>query len=330
MTTLNFEKYVNHLDQFYDTLPPTSIKFIWKASGTTNWVSTSACQFPLSLPSNTEFYLRKGFNKSFCYIYKKSHLTFLLKAYQRSKDPVLLYNVVIEHRQKSSDPIDQIVNHGEHLTFGLVRLMKRHGSPPQIKADTHLTMYNHESLNPSQFHRDETRCNFTFEENPSCQRFIGFQKQTCFNAPLYSIGTTYNIDHQHVIHKLYKMAIRGPPKPRDISGGKPFFGQYKNIHYKSQEFTDFISEQLLLDEKQRSVEMIYDEDPKSMHIVCILDHDHDNRSLIYMDKKRIMKAVYAHTQVMKGQGHDLSNGREKSCLEKMKACFIKINEQLAK
>ena len=334
-TIQNFTKCAGHLEKFYDSLPTTSIKFIWKERNQ-NWVSTSACRFPITLPSKTEFYLRKGVDQSFCYIYKKSHITFLLKAYQRSNDPVLLYNVAIEHRHNPSvhDPIDKIVNHGEHLTFGLILLNSRNGTA-QIKTDTHLTMYNHESLNPSIFHRDDARCNLTFDEgkNPALKRFAGFQKQPCFNAPLYSIGTTYNTDQQHVLHKLYKIALDALPSSlltnqsnqtnRVQPGGKPFF-QYKNIHYKSPEFTQFVSEQLLVYERQRTLEMIYDEDPSTIHIVCIIDHDHnaDFRSLVYVEKKRIMKAVYAHTNQLK------ASETEKACLEKVRACFSKINEQI--
>jgi hypothetical protein len=99
---------------------------------------------------------------------------------------------------------------------------------------------------------------------------------------------------------------------------------YKNFDYSNDDFLNFISKNLLIEEQNRTMELIYDQDPTSENILCMINYGHNNdyRSFIHIDKKRTMKAFFAHTNFLN------ASESEKTSLEAVKASFENVNQQL--
>ena len=308
-----FRIYAKNLDNFFSRLPPTSIKFIWRASEQT-WLSSTARSLQMNA---SEYFIHESskLKERFYYVYNNRHIQYLLRAYQVQSEPVILSNVAIISRHASRSSLPDIANQGDHLTFGIT--LMRGGF---IKTETHFTTYTHDVDDANIISVSHSMpCNFNFEDK-NIRNFNTLQAVKCFNYPLYSIKTVFDKNNQHIIHKLCKEALT-EKKPLPSPGGASFFGQYKGVNYNSKEFTNLIEDQFFLKATPyESFLMMYDENESSPHIICFIETSSSSGYIIYVHVKRVMKAAYARANL-----ETCSKG-ERACLDKMYNSFKNVTK----
>ena len=295
-----YPKYVQNVSSFVNQLPKTNIHFIWRMGGD-SWVSSNASVLKMN-NSSTEYYIRPAKNtlpnQFFIYVHKSSTIKYLLSAYQTQSAPMIICRNAklqkIMNSLTSSNPADEI-NDGSHLTFGLQKLGHR---GVDVKVQTHITTYTLDESHPFIINTDDSvKCNFLFDQ--SFKNFKHLQNAQCFRIPFNTFKTMYSssIEIQHIVHKLCKECLKNknPVSAPSQPGGKPFFGEYKGVHFKSSAFYDFIEELFPLNTIPMSFVMIYDESVESKYIICSIKIE-SGVCLVYMNKKRIMKAAYARQQ----------------------------------
>ena len=282
-----YPRYVQNISSYINQLSKTNIHFIWRMGGD-SWISSNASVLKMN-NSSTEYYIRPAkntlSNQFFIYVHKSSTIKYLLSAYQTQSAPIIICQNAklqkIVNSLKSSNPADEI-NDGSHLTFGLQKLGGNRGV--DVKVQTHITTYSLDESFPFIINSDDSvKCNFLFDQ--SFKNFKQLQDAQCFRLPLYTFKTMYSssVEIQHIFHKLCKECLKNK-NTVSIPGGKPFFGEYKGVHFKSSAFYDFIEELFPLNTIPMSFVMIYDESVESKYIICSIKIQ-SGVCLVYMNKK---------------------------------------------
>lgn len=302
-----YDTYVKRLEDFYKSLSPSEIMFMYflARDPTTPLVRTNFAKYR---QNKTDYYITQGTSRNFYYLYKESHIRYLLSSYKLDPSrPMILYDVKIEKRHPDGN-----INHGDHIDFGVIR--KR---PSDIVIMTHYTRYSID-VDAHTFHRYTENCNFTLRDS----KFATFQDQKCENIDgptRQSIKDIYKEScDQHIIHKLITTMLRPPKTKTTIIGGV-----YKDIGIYSREFLPFLKA-VFFDHIQSFVDeicLIHDTTNPNSNIIIFLDIEYTRRIMI-MNQARAMKACYSHTMLEKGLP---INKQEQRCYDR----FVSISQVVA-
>jgi len=210
---MDYETYIANIEQFYKNLSKVSIQFLYFLASD---LSQPKVRTEFRYMPKQKCYVVDGIQKNGWHIYQESVLKYLVTVMKTiKKKNVTIYNVKIQSK------IDGDVNHGDHLTFALLRT--KHGEPI---VKTHLTVYR-ELADTFEFDRTEYPCNFTFQpekimniESTYCEKRDGTLSSE-------TLQTTYDPSYSAIVKRFCK-AMLG-----DTSGGKSeYLHKHRDKHYK--------------------------------------------------------------------------------------------------
>jgi hypothetical protein len=328
MTNL-YKNALDHLKQFYDSLPKTQIKFIVLHASNLNDVKIKT-EFSEYVTRKLQYYMTHGLQRNGFYIYKVSHIRYLLKSFQMTATtPVILYDVIFEDkiinhnkRNKANKKPEYDVNRADHMTFNVIQ-----NRASQIIVKTHQTNYidNHAFVFQQRIVGNE--CNFTY--NPAnINKFIDFKTTSCENGQTPSTISKYPLDDLKMLHKLCVVMDPHLPLPLPMPGGsrmKQVGGaraSYKTIEFMSEQFFQFLITSLLRPFTEQipcgNIQIIFDEANvhSNDHTLIIIDDIEENRYIVCIRTISALKACYA------------SNHGEREPSKQETTCLNRYNEHI--
>ena len=324
MTNL-YKNALDHLKQFYDSLPKTQIKFIVLHASNLNDVKIKT-EFSEYVTKKLQYYVTHGLQRNGLYIYKVSHIRYLLKSFRMTATtPAILYDVIFEDKiinnNKKTRP-EYDVNRADHMTFNVIQ-----NRASQVIVKTHQTNYidNHAFVFQQRIVGNE--CNFTY--NPAnINKFIDFKTIPCENGQTPSTISKYPLVDLKMLHKLCVVMDPHQPLPLSIPGGsrmKQVGGaraSYKTIEFMSEQFFQFLITSLLRPFTDQipcgNIQIIFDEANvhSNDHILIIIDDIEENRYIVCIRTISALKSCYS------------SNHEEKEPSKQETTCLNRYNEHI--
>jgi len=321
---MDYPAHKRNLGSFVKSLPTTDIRFMYMDVNTPKVsIKTS---FRLYKIKGHIYYIVPSNNRDGVYIFKESKIKYLLKSFSLCyRDPIVLSDVQFQDRvyrknQIEGDKYD--VNHGDHMTFTLSGLR----TPPSTIIKTHFTHYKF-YINDFTFTRNSNECNFTL---PTI--FEKFNNIHCenFNYTLIrrrTIETEFQAKSKREVVKDLCMQLQKNDHKPYVSGGTMIrqIYKYKNIDIMSDEICDFLFKTLFNNLYPRfEIMFMYDEGSifSNDHIVALASDGEGNRSVIYIDPKRCLKACYSY------HNEKVASKSERNCLLRWNTCANFISERV--
>lgn len=318
-----YKNALDHLQQFYDSLPKTQIKFIVLHASNLNDVKIKT-EFSEYVTKKLQYYMTHGLQRNGFYIYKVSHIRYLLKSFRMTATtPAILYDAIFEDKiinnNKKARP-EYDVNRADHMTFNVIQ-----NRASQIIVKTHQTNYidNHAFVFQQRIVGNE--CNFTY--NPAnINKFIDFKTIPCENGQTPSTISKYPLGDLKILHKL--CVVMDPLNSRPLPGGsriKQVGGaraSYKTTEFMSEQFFQFLIASLLRPFTEQipcgNIQIIFDEANvhSNDHILIIIDDIEENRYIVCIRTISALKACYA------------SNHEEGEPSKQETTCLNRYNEHI--
>jgi len=264
--------------------------------------------------------------RGYCYIYRVSNLRYILTLYN-GKPRLARY---VGAPPESPDIGRDIVNHGDHLTFGFIK------NSEALRVRTHMTTYTEPAGPPGTFIRNMMgECNFDMSPTGVSEAEAAVANPLCYsankNVPPFTLTDTYSYDPLAVdiIRSLMKVITGVPLEPTEQvnvgtrggryrlspSGAKRYIRQaggagepvsYKDITFFNERFARFLSARIIRHVRDarrdlESVRVFFDEGnyfgpTGNKYIVMAYDFSESECAVFYVNAKTAMVACYADAQ----------------------------------
>ena len=157
---MDHKQRINNLGIFINNLPKSGVKFLYFGARdpTMPLVRTELGKWKVK---STWCYVAPGVSANYCYTYRKSAVKYLLTAHADASDTPAISVTVAEIGVYAAAGKARLVNHGDHVTFGIER-----GTAGATVVKTHKTVYTVAFPDPGAplvFNRDSSAaCNFLY------------------------------------------------------------------------------------------------------------------------------------------------------------------------
>jgi hypothetical protein len=263
----------------------------------------------------TTYYIVEGMSSNYCYVYKESHVKY----------------IVLNHTVRRDDEKGD-TNVGDHLTFGIVRT-----ADDKQLFKTHRTVYS--ELQNYEFDRTPYPCNFVISHLPTTiSKFATTVRCTSLaDAKGTAIDKVYARDDIALVRYLCEVVLTG--KITRMRGGRRRVGgasvDYKGVTFLSDTFIDFLS--LKMFQPLRSVRpdldtatIFFDETAclgrdANRYIVIAYDFVDPLRTLFYIDAVLALTACYADKETTAGRGSRLEAAETAAAETFADSCRAGIN-----
>lgn len=337
----------NLMNWYNNVLTHTKIKFLFFNALNLN---QPMIRDELRYCSSQKSYVAESCQKNGFYVYRESVIKYLVTNVQRVSPSAAVSTATITGHSSQSD-----VNHGDHLTFILLR---KRSPKDSVVVKAHKTTY--EDLSGSfVFSRYNDECNFTFDkvscfpiQSIQCESSKGLLKgitlaqeiqekedqkmiekllNVMSGTDITSGGAKGKRNNEKVRYKnRYYVLRKGVRRGQYIQmkGGNKVYlqsgGSYKDITFMSDTFLSFLSNTLFTKVRDLradlySITIIYDELNECKvggHEHIVILYDFEHdRNIFYLDTALVLKACYAESKIMSG-GVDQLTSEEKECYKR--------------
>ena len=314
---MDLPSHKRNLIAFVNSLPSTEIRFMY-INASTNTVDIKT-QFHVYQINKRKYYVIFSNCNDGVYVFKESKVKYLLESFSiKNGDPIILSDIKFQDKVYRRNAIlgDKYdVNHGDHMTFTLIGTK----TPPRTVVKAHFTHYDH-MVNDFTFSRFFEECNFTLPESLDNFGKIHCENKKGIAIRKKTIETEFPAKtKREIVKDLCVQMQKSDHKIRSMAGGTRKV--YKTIDFMSEQLSRFIIDTLFGKcFPHFEFIMLYDEGNwiSDDHIVVLASDDEGNRSVIYIDPYRCMKACFAHNNKA------TANKLEKTCLGRWITCANSI------
>lgn len=288
----SYDDALDRLERFVAKLPTTNVEFIFFLANENK--PSYRDEFKKCNHDGQTYYISHGFSKNFIYAYRESDIKYIVSVLGRKKtQPATIFDVDVH--APGGD-----CNLGNHVDYSINR--QKNGD---ILIRTHLTVYEDDAANPTNFVRSESHCNFMLDAS-QLDTFDDFKLTKCAakppKIPKIDISYTYEEPDQKIVYKLTRL-VSGLDTP---SGGAKRPKQPASIKLKIVEdflYDKFITKLHETHEIVHQVLLIYDKNRQryKKYIVALVDYNDRFRRAYYLDANIVFRASLAHRRISEGK-----------------------------